>query len=90
MSAVRHGLKCTTSLLLEPVYEYRLEIPSDKVGRALSDIQKMYGTFSEPIIEGDMTILTGTAPVSAMRDYQTEVIAYTKGHGRLSCTLKGY
>ena len=88
--AVRHGLKCTTSLLLEPVYEYRLEIPSDKVGRALSDIQKMYGTFSEPIIEGDMTILTGTAPVSAMRDYQTEVIAYTKGHGRLSCTLKGY
>lgn len=88
--AVRHGLKCTTSLLLEPVYEYRLEIPSDKVGRALSDIQKMYGTFSEPIIEGYMTILTGTAPVSAMRDYQTEVIAYTKGHGRLSCTLKGY
>lgn len=88
--AVRHGLKCTNSLLLEPVYEYRLEIPSDKVGRALSDIQKMYGTFSEPVIEGDMTILTGTAPVAAMRDYQTEVVAYTKGHGRLSCTLKGY
>ena len=88
--AVRHGLKCTTSLLLEPVYEFRLEIPSDKVGRALSDIQKMYGTFSEPIIEGDMTILSGTAPVAAMRDYQTEVAAYTKGHGRLSCALKGY
>lgn len=88
--AVRHGLKCTASLLLEPVYEYRLEIPSDKVGRALSDIQKMYGTFSEPIIEGDMTILTGTAPVASMRDYQTEVVAYTKGHGRLACSLKGY
>lgn len=88
--AVRQGLKKAESILLEPVYEYRLEIPSDTVGRALSDLQRMHGTFSAPVQEGDMSVLTGTAPVVRMQDYQAEVISYTKGRGRLSCILKGY
>lgn len=88
--AVRQGLKRAKSILLEPVYEYRLEVPSDLVGRAMSDIQRMYGVFEPPEMEGDMAVLKGTAPVIHMRGYQTEVIAYTKGHGRLFCTLKGY
>lgn len=88
--AVRHGLKCAESVLLEPVYEFRLEVPSESVGRAMSDIQKMHGDFQLPQLEGDMSVLIGTAPVVTMRGYQTEVLAYTKGRGRLSCTLKGY
>lgn len=88
--AVRQGLKKAKSILLEPVYEYQLEVPSDMVGRAMADIQKMQGTFTPPEMDGDMSILKGTAPVIHMRDYQREVIAYTKGCGRLFCTLKGY
>lgn len=88
--AVRQGLKMADCVLLEPVYEYRLEVPAEKVGRALSDIPKMYGTISGPETDGDMSILTGSCPVVTMRDYQTEVTAYTSGRGRLSCTLKGY
>lgn len=88
--AVRHGLKCAESVLLEPIYEFRLEVPSESVGRAMSDIQKMHGDFQLPQLEGDMSVLIGTAPVVTMRGYQTEVLAYTKGRGRLSCTLKGY
>jgi predicted RNA-binding protein with PIN domain len=88
--AVRQGLMQAKSVLLEPFYEFRLEIPTDKVGRAMMDIQKMNGTFSDPETEGEITILTGTAPVSAMREYQSEVHAYTRGRGQLSCALKGY
>lgn len=88
--AVRHGLMKAKSVLLEPIYEFRLEIPSDCVGRAMNDIQKMYGRFQPPVIQGEETILTGFAPVVTMRDYQTEVTVYTKGRGRLSCNLKGY
>lgn len=88
--AVRQGLRKARSVLLEPVYEYRLEVPSDMVGRAMTDIQKMYGTFQGPEIEGEMSVLTGVAPVVTMGGYQTEVTAYTKGRGRLSCILKGY
>ena len=88
--AVRQGLRKARSVLLEPVYEYRLEVPSDMVGRAMTDIQKMYGTFQGPEIEGEMSVLTGVAPVVTMGGYQSEVTAYTKGRGRLSCTLKGY
>lgn len=88
--AVRQGLRKARSVLLEPVYEYRLEVPSDMVGRAMTDIQKMYGTFQEPEIEGEMSVLTGVAPVVNMGGYQSEVTAYTRGRGRLSCTLKGY
>lgn len=88
--AVRQGLRKARSVLLEPVYEYRLEVPSDMVGRAMTDIQKMYGTFHGPEIEGEMSVLTGVAPVVTMGGYQSEVTAYTRGRGRLSCTLKGY
>ena len=88
--AVRQGLRKARSVLLEPVYEYRLEVPSDMVGRAMTDIQKMYGTFQGPEIEGEMSVLTGVAPVVNMGGYQSEVTAYTRGRGRLSCTLKGY
>ena len=88
--AVRQGLMQARSVLLEPVYEYRLEVPPETVGRAISDIQKMQGSFSGPLQEGEMAVLTGSAPVSAMRDYQREVSSYTRGCGRLFCSLKGY
>lgn len=88
--AVRQGLRKARSVLLEPVYEYRLEVPSDMVGRAMTDIRKMYGTFQGPEIEGEMSVLTGVAPVVTMGGYQSEVTAYTRGRGRLCCTLKGY
>ena len=88
--AVRQGLKKAESVLLEPVYAFRLEIPSESTGRALNDIQRMYGSFEPPEMEGDMTVITGTAPVVTMRDYQKEVTAYSRGRGRVFCTLKGY
>ncbi|MDD6231820.1 MAG: TetM/TetW/TetO/TetS family tetracycline resistance ribosomal protection protein [Frisingicoccus sp.] len=88
--AVRQGLRHATSVLLEPVYEFCLSIPSDKVGRAMTDIQKMNGSFDTPQTEGAMTVIRGTAPVIHMREYASEVMAYTKGLGSLSCTLKGY
>ena len=88
--AVRQGLKKAESILLEPYYSYRLEVPADMVGRAMTDIQRMNGSFDPPLQDGESAILTGSAPVVTMRDYQTEVISYTKGRGRLSCTLEGY
>ena len=88
--AVRHGLRKAKSILLEPVYEYRLEVPADLVGRAMADIQRMNGKFSGPELEGEMAVLTGTAPVSAMRGYPREVTAYSRGRGRISVALSGY
>lgn len=88
--AVRQGLRKAKSQLLEPYYEFRLEVPSEQLGRSMTDIQKMLGEFDPPKTEGEMTVLTGFAPVVTMRDYQKEVISYTSGRGRLSCTLKGY
>lgn len=88
--AVRQGLKKTKSVLLEPYYSFRLELPNDMVGRAMNDIQRMDGTFTPPVALEEMSVLTGNAPVSKMRGYQSEVTAYTKGRGRLLCTLKGY
>ena len=88
--AVRQGLKKSRSVLLEPVFAFTLEVPTSSIGRAMSDIQKMHGNFAPPRTEGDMSILTGSAPVATMRDYQQEVNTYTRGHGRLSCILKGY
>ncbi len=88
--AVRQGLMQAESVLLEPYYEFRLEIPPENVGRAMTDIEKMAGR-PEPLQMGEgMSVLTGTAPVASMRNYQQEVNAYTKGRGRLSCVLKGY
>lgn len=88
--AVRQGLKKAKSILLEPYYNYKLEIPSEFVGKAMSDIQRMYGDFEPPEIAGDMSILIGSAPVSTMREYHLEVMNYTRGRGRLFCTMKGY
>lgn len=88
--AVRQGLRKAKSILLEPVYEYRLEVPADLVGRAMADIQHMNGKFSGPELEGEMAVLTGTAPVSAMRGYPREVTAYSRGRGRISVALSGY
>ena len=87
---MRQGLKKARNILLEPYYEFRLEVPSEMIGRAISDIQKMQGNFCPPEVDGEMSVLTGNAPVSAMRDYQNQVIAYTGGRGRLFCELKGY
>ncbi len=88
--AVRQGLKKAKSVLLEPYYAFRLEIPSDMVGRAMADIQKMQGEFEPPTVEGELSILEGSAPVVNMRDYQMEVNTYSRGMGRLFCSLKGY
>ena len=88
--AVRQGLRKAKSILLEPVYEYRLEVPADLGGRAMADIQRMNGKFSGPELEGEMAVLTGTAPVSAMRGYPREVTAYSRGRGRISVALSGY
>ena len=88
--AVRQGLKKAKCALLEPYYEFCLEIPAEMVGRAMADIQRMNGSFETPRQEGEQAVLTGSAPVAQMRGYQTEVAAYTRGQGRLSCTLKGY
>mgnify|MGYP003752232351 CR=1 FL=1 len=88
--AVRQGLKKAQNVLLEPYYNFRLELPTENLGRAMSDIQQMSGNFSHPIMEGEMSILTGSAPVATMEGYQTQVTSYTKGRGRLFCTLKGY
>ena len=88
--AVRHGLHRAQCVLLEPVYEFRLELPSSMIGRAMTDIQAMHGKFEAPLTQGETVVLTGTAPVAAMRGYQTEVISYSGGSGRLFCSLKGY
>ena len=88
--AVRHGLQRAKNILLEPVYEFRMELPAESVGRAMTDIQKMHGKFSPPEIEGETAVICGSAPVITMQGYQTELVSYTKGRGRMSCTLKGY
>ena len=88
--AVRHGLMYAASELLEPVYSFRLEIPTENLGRAMNDIQRMYGRFDTPDAVGDTTILTGVAPVATMQGYQMEVASYSRGLGRLFCTLQGY
>lgn len=88
--AVRQGLVMGECRLLEPVYAFRLEIPTEMTGRAMNDITRMHGRFAQPEIEGEMSILTGTAPVATMQEYQQDVTAYTRGQGKLSCTLQGY
>lgn len=92
--AIRQGLRKAKSVLLEPMYEFVLEVPTNMVGRAMSDVQKMYGEIAisdeQNSMNTDMTILTGTCPVITMQEYQREVLAYTKGCGRLECQMKGY
>lgn len=88
--AVRQGLMKAKSVLLEPIYEFRLEIPMENLGRAMTDVEKMYGKCNLPELGVEMAIVTGKAPVETMRDYTMEVIAYSKGRGRLSCVPAGY
>ena len=88
--AVRQGLMQAESLLLEPYYDFRLEVPAECVGRAMTDLQNMGGTVDHPQSEGENTVLTGYAPVRTLRDYFTDVAAYTRGRGQLSCAVRGY
>ena len=88
--AVRQGLMEAESILLEPWYDFRLEVPAPQVGRALSDVQRMGGQAGAPESEGDLAVLTGSAPVAGLRDYGREVAAYTRGLGRLTCAAGGY
>lgn len=88
--AVRQGLRSAESLLLEPVYNFTLEVPSENAGRAMSDIQRMYGSFAPPENGSEAVVLTGTAPAVTMANYSKEVAQYTHGRGNLVCVLKGY
>ena len=88
--AVRQGLMQAESVLLEPWYDFRLELPAPQAGRAISDIQRMNGETDPPETAGEEAILTGAAPVAAMRDYAREVAVYTRGQGRLLCTAGGF
>ena len=88
--AVRQGLMQAESLLLEPYYDFRLEVPAECVGRAMTDLQNMGGTVDSPQSVRENTVLTGYAPVRTLRDYFTDVAAYTRGRGQLSCAVRGY
>ena len=88
--AVRQGLMQAESILLEPWYDFRLELPPECVGRAMSDLQRMNGRTDPPETEGGETILTGSGPVAQLRDYAAQVTAYTRGRGRLFCSPGGY
>ncbi|KMT20790.1 NYN domain-containing protein [Clostridium cylindrosporum] len=88
--AVRQGLMEAKSVLLEPYYSFQLELPEKMLGRAMTDVDKIHGTCEIAHSDGETAVLVGSAPVSGMRNYQKEVIAYTKGTGRLFCSLKGY
>ena len=88
--AIRQGLRSAESILLEPYYEYELELPSEYVGRAIADLQHMSAEFSAPDTVGEVSVITGIAPVSELNGYQSELIGYTKGRGKLSCTVIGY
>ncbi|MCI8484576.1 MAG: GTP-binding protein [Lachnospiraceae bacterium] len=88
--ALRQGLMEAESLLLEPYYQFRLEVPEAMIGRAMTDIERMHGTFEPPLLERGMAVFVGSAPVSAVGEYQREVLAYTKGNGKFFCSLKGY
>ena len=88
--AVRQGLMQAESLLLEPYYDFRLEVPAECVGRAMTDLQNMGGTVDPPQSVGENTVLTGYAPVRTLRDYFADVAAYTRGRGQLSCAVRGY
>lgn len=88
--AVRQGLMRAKSVLLEPYYRFRLEVPAEQIGRAISDIRLMGGEHEAPETIDGKAVLCGTAPVAAMAEYGTEVAAYTSGRGRFSCRAEGY
>ena len=88
--AVRQGLKQAQSVLLEPYYAFRLEVPEGSIGRAMTDLERMCGRFETPQIQDGEAVLIGKAPVALLQDYQKEVTAYTKGEGRILCNISGY
>ena len=88
--AVRHGLRMAETVILEPWYDFRIEVPSDSLGRAMTDISAMGGRFGEPELDGNIAQLSGSAPVSRMRGYHRDVMGYTKGEGKLFTILRGY
>ncbi len=90
LRAVRHGLMKAGCTLLEPVYQFRLEVPSASVGRAMSDLQMRSATFEIESADDTFTVISGRAPVFALHGYTGELISYTRGEGRLSCTSDGY
>lgn len=88
--AIRQGLRKATSVLLEPYFAFRLEVPVGDIGRSMTDITRMHGKFEPPVLEEDRYVLTGEAPVACMRDYEKDVASYTGGMGRLVCQMGGY
>ena len=88
--AIRQGLMEAKNVLLEPYYDFRMELPVECVGRAMSDVQMMGGSAEPGENEGEDCVLTGCAPVESMRNYYAELAAYTRGRGRLSCTFRGF
>ena len=88
--AVRQGLMMTESVLLEPFYSFRMEIPQESLGRALTDLQQMGANFTQPDLEEGRSVITGSAPVSRIANYAEQLAAYTRGEGQITCTLKGY
>ena len=88
--AVRQGLMRAESILLEPVYHFRLELPLECVGRAMSDLQLMHGSIDAHRTAGELSLLTGSAPMSGLRDYARHVVAYTGGRGRITLVNGGY
>jgi translation elongation factor EF-G/predicted RNA-binding protein with PIN domain len=90
LRAVRHGLMKAGCVLLEPYYRFRMELPSASVGRAMTDLETRFATFDVESADGELTVLRGRAPVSELLGYTRELIAYTRGQGRLFCTADGY
>ena len=88
--AIRQGLMMGETILLEPWYTFRLEVPGESVGRAMTDVQRMCGEFEGPQMRGETAVLTGSLPVSEVGEYWSQVAAYTQGRGRFSCRLDGY
>ncbi len=88
--AVRQGLMQAKTVLLEPWYEFRLEVPQSAVGRAITDLQRMGAQFEAPETDGEFSVLTGSGPAAALSEYPPELAAYTKGLGRFACQLSGY
>lgn len=88
--AVRNGMKKSKSILLEPIYTFQLEIPKEFIGRAMIDIQQRNGKFESPIIEKEIAVIHGTAPVICIHDYQLDINSYSQGKGKIFFTLNGY
>ncbi len=88
--AVRQGLKSAKSIVLEPYFKFKLEVPTEYLSRAVFDIEQMNGSFVIDDTANEMTVLSGSAPVAKMQNYQSELVAYTKGKGKLACVMEGY